>query len=287
MPSLKGIKNRINSVKNTAKITNAMKLVSAAKFSRASQAVSSARPYARAFEDLVTRLSSQTLVEHPFTAKSEESRILVVLIATDRGLCGPLNGNLLKFMNAKAQAWRSQGKTVEFFPLGRKAIEYTRKNRFTILSSLEKATDKPNIAFARKVGLAASENFLNGKYDAVYLCFAQFKSALAQEPQLTRLLPVAPAEDGSSAHSGGSTLFEPAPDQMLEALLKRRLDIQLFQALLEATASEHGSRMTAMESATRNAKEVSKKLTVQYNRARQAAITKELIEITSGASALN
>lgn len=285
MPSLKGIKTRINSVKNTSKITNAMKLVSAAKFARASQAVSSARPYSKAFEGLVQRLSNQAQTEHPFTAKSEEKNILVVMIATDRGLCGPLNGNLIKFINAKIRGWLGQGKKIEFFPLGRKSIEYCKKNGFAALGSYEKATTKPNIGFARKVGLAITEAFLAGKYDAVYLSFAQFKSAMSQEPQLVRLLPLSPSD--SNETSGTVSIFEPAPEQMLENMLKKRLDIQLFQALLEATASEHGSRMTAMESATRNAKEVSKKLTVQYNRARQAAITKELIEITSGASALN
>jgi F-type H+-transporting ATPase subunit gamma len=284
MPSLKGIKSRINSVKNTAKITNAMKLVSAAKFSRASGAVAAARPYSRAFEDLVQRMCSKANSDHKFLQQSEEKKILVVLIATDRGLCGPLNGNLLKFANAKIQSWKSESKSVEFFPLGRKAMEFCKKTRGAIFDSQEKATEKPNIIKARKIGQKLTEAFLSGRYDAVYLNFAQFQSALAQEPKMVRLLPIVPeAQDSVNAEP----IFEPSAAQMLEELLKKRLDIQVFQALLEATASEHGSRMTAMDSATRNAKEVSKKLTVQYNRARQAAITKELIEITSGASALN
>jgi F-type H+-transporting ATPase subunit gamma len=285
MPSLKGIKSRINSVKNTSKITNAMKLVSAAKFARASNAVNSARPYAMAFEELVMRAAVSASDDHPFLAERQVGNILLVIMSTDRGLCGGLNSNLFKAAFPKIEAWRKEGKNVQVMALGRKANDFCKKIKIAPLLVKDRITDKPNIVGAKEIAKTMAFEFLEHKVDEVYLVYPKFVSALAQEPQFQRVLPV--LRPTHTTLEVVNTIFEPEAEKILVGLLERRINVQVFQALLETTASEHGSRMSAMDSATRNAKEVTKKLTVQYNRARQASITKELIEITSGASALN
>jgi F-type H+-transporting ATPase subunit gamma len=286
MPSLKDIKSRIQSVKNTSKITNAMKLVSAAKFARASQAVAAARPYARGFDELVKRIAARSTIEHPLLATSKSENVLFVIFSTDRGLCGPLNSNVMKAVLPQAEAAQRRGRHVQIAAWGRKGKDFARKYGYETISSKEKMTEKPNIDLARSLSKELKELFIDGKVGEVYLVFPRFQSALVQEPEVIQLFPAALEESSSNEGNTNDIIIEPNPDQILDSLLHRRVDIQLYQALLETAASEHGSRMTAMDSATNNAREVNRKLTIQYNRARQAAITTELIEITSGASAL-
>jgi F-type H+-transporting ATPase subunit gamma len=285
MATLKDIKNRIHSVKNTTKITNAMKLVSAAKFARASQAVNSARPYSKAFEELVVRVSGSAAKDHPLVAKKPVKTSLYIMVTTDRGLCGPLNSNVCRFAAKLIAKQQELGVKVKLATWGRKGTEYVRKlNNVELLESKEKVSEKPNADAAKVLGRQILDWYEQGTADEIHLIFPKFESALAQTPQAQQLLPIQLPVDkpGNSTAS----LIEPDPATLLNSLLRRRLTVQVYQSLLEANASEHGSRMSAMDSATNNAKEVNRKLTIQYNRARQAAITTELIEITSGASAL-
>jgi len=301
MPSLKDTKRRIVSVKNTQKITHAMKLVSAAKFSRANQAVIAARPYGKALDEMVARLSTMAgdSFESPLVRSSSvEKKILVVIVASDRGLCGSLNTNLFKNVGRFIKEKKAAGVEVSIATWGKRAALFARKTAMKVLNDREKVLEKPNYTVARKasedlVQLFVGDGTSASGFDRVYLAFVEFKSALSQSPVVRQLLPVgaAPADatksEAPAQGSGGSNVIvEPGLADMLPQLLKKQVASLVFRAFLEGAASEHGARMTAMDSATKNAKEVIRKLTLQYNRARQAAITKELIEITSGAEAL-
>lgn len=308
MANRRDIKRRIQSVVNTQKITKAMKLVAAAKFSKASQSVASAKPYAKAFSAMVDRvlntleaadlenmdsplLGRKTSDQMNLAGRPKGSkRKLLVLVSTDRGLCGGLNSNLLK----QASAWilaQSVGTQVDVFSLGKKGTSWTKKRKaLQLVASKEKSLDKPTFLSAKNIvteilKVYAPENL--AVYEEVSIAFSEFKNALTQIPTVKTILPVTLAETGEGMQkSKPAPYFEPSSAELLGPMLRTRLELTLFQALLEHSASEHGSRMTAMDNASTNATEVRKKLTLQYNRARQAAITKELIEIVSGAEAL-
>jgi F-type H+-transporting ATPase subunit gamma len=288
MASLKDIRRRINSVKSTQKITNAMKLVSAAKFARASHAVQSARPYGTSLDHLVQNVLSSTEEElfSPLLRAGPERRVLLVVIATDRGLCGGLNTNLFKRVRAFLAEKDQAGVAVEIAAWGRRASFFARKSDKKVVEHQEKALERPTYAKAVALVEPLLASFKGGTYDRVYIAFARYQSALVQEPSVLQLLPIDASASANSAASKKGFLIEPSLDKLLETLLIKKVFGSLYRILLEGAASEHGSRMTAMDSATKNAKEVIKKLTLQYNRARQAAITKELIEIVSGAEAL-
>lgn len=290
MPSLKDIRRRIVSIKNTQKITRAMKLVSAAKFSRANAAVVAARPYAKHFSDMqeevLSLIQSQGIVSKLAT-QGPENRILMVALSTDRGFCGSLNSNLfkhtLRFMHKKDK----KGIKVNMIPWGKRARLFAQKQNMTILNSREGVLERISYQKARELARELIQLFVSGEYDRIFLSFVEFKSALVQQPSIIQILPVQVLEDPNSSLPGTANLIvEPSLAEMQDRLLERRIVSQIFRVLLEAAASEHGARMTAMDSATNNASEVLRKMNIQYARARQAAITKELIEITSGAEAL-
>lgn len=288
MASLKDIKTRIGSVKSTQKITNAMKLVSAAKFARASHAAEAARPYAKALDKIVSKLiAGKADLESALLRKSEEKKILILMLAPDRGLCGGLNSNMAKAVQAFIREKTATGVTqVDLYAAGRRASLFGKKNNLAMKKQLEKVLDKANVETARSLTRDAIEAFTSGEYDRVYVAYSYFKSALDQTPQIDQLLPV-PLNLSSGDGRSFDLIVEPKLDKMLDKLLERNIVTSLLASLFSTLASEHGARMTAMDSATNNAREVIKKLTLQYNRARQAAITKELIEIISGAEALN
>jgi len=290
MPNLKDIKRRIGSVRNTQKITHAMKLVSAAKFARANQAVIASRPYGAAFDKMVAQLVgiAGEKINSPLLRQSaEEKKILVVLIATDRGLCGALNSNLFKAVLRFVRQKTANGATVDIASWGRRAQGFSKKLGKKSRSDREKVLDKPTFDLAKSLGEDLIGSFTADGYDSVYLAYVEFKSALSQSPRVQQLLPIAGLEKTSDqTNAVRDVIVEPSPELLLESLLKKQVANLIFRSFLEGSASEHGSRMTAMDSATKNAKEVVRKLTLQYNRGRQAAITKELIEITSGAEAL-
>ncbi len=288
MASLKDIKTRIGSVKSTQKITNAMKLVSAAKFARASHAAEAARPYAKALDKIVSKLiAGKAGLESPLLRKSEEKKILILMLSPDRGLCGGLNSNMAKAVQAFIREKTAKGVTkVDLYAAGRRATLFGKKNNLPFKKQMEKVLDKANVDTARNLTRDAIEAFTSGEYDRVYVAFTYFKSAMEQTPHIDQLLPVHLNQNSIDARSA-DLIVEPKLDKLLDKLLERNIVTSLFASLLSTLASEHGARMTAMDSATNNAREVIKKLTLQYNRARQAAITKELIEIISGAEALN
>ncbi len=292
MPSLKDIRRRISSIKNTQKITRAMKLVSAAKFARANSAVVAARPYAHAFDEMLKRLVDELgeNVSSPLLDDRVEGKALVAILSTDRGFCGSLNSNLFKTVGSFVQGKKVSGVEVDVVAWGKRARLFAQKSKLKVVESREKVLDKPSYDMVRQVAADLTEKFVTGEYDRVYVAFVEFRSALSQSPKVVQLLPLvrpaAGAGEGTVAPVGRGILIEPSPQLMVDGLLKRAVASTLFRMFLEGAASEHGARMTAMDSATNNASEVLRKMNIQYARARQAAITKELIEITSGAQAL-
>jgi len=291
MANQRDIKRRIDSVANTQKITRAMKLVAAAKFAKASYAVTASRPYSESFNSMVLGLVassdgeiSSSLVRSATDEVAQNKKSLLIVLSTDRGLCGGLNSNLFKFV----QAWESeQGKDFDVYSWGRKASSWASKRSFNILDRKEKLFDKPKYSEAKTLVDDVVKVYNSGEYASVYLAYNKFVNALTQTPTVTPILPLSMEDLGDSpTDSKTNYIVEPGFEKMIDTLIMRRLYMLLFQAILEGCASEHGSRMTAMDSATSNADEVRKKLKLQYNRARQAAITTELTEIISGAEAL-
>jgi len=289
MPSLKDIRRRIGSVKNTQKITRAMKLVAAAKFARANAAVVSARPYGTAFQAMVHRLvaTAGESFSSPFLVERTEEKSLLVLLSTDRGFCGSLNSNLFKQAVSFISAKRREGVHVELMAWGRRARQFATKIGVEVHNPREKVLDKPNYLLAKELAEEVVAKFGEGGFDRIYLGFVEFRSAMSQQAKVVQALPVANLTKVEGAEElAPDIIVEPSVHHVLEEVLKREVAGFIFRAMLEGAASEHGARMTAMDSATNNANEVLRRMKIQYNRARQAAITKELIEITSGAQAL-
>ena len=290
MASLKALKLRIASVKSTQKITKAMKMVAAAKLRRAQEAAEAARPYAGRMDAVVASLASR-VVQGPETSKlltgsGRDDVHLLVVCTSDRGLAGAFNANIVKAARVKANALLAEGKTVKFYLVGKKGgASIRRLFPGTIVASTEFAGAK-QIGFGNAAPIAEdiALRFEAGEFDVAHLFYAKFKSALVQEPTEQQIVPVKIAAAGDTG--GASVEYEPDEEAILADLLPRNLAVQLFRALLENAASEQGSRMTAMDNATRNAGDMINRLSIQYNRQRQAAITTELVEIISGAEAL-
>jgi F-type H+-transporting ATPase subunit gamma len=282
MPSLKDLRKRIGSVRSTQQITKAMKVVAAAQLRRAQEAAERARPYAakltEMFAAVVGGLSEEA---HPLLARREENRIDLIVLTSDRGLCGGFNANLLRQSEAFQ---REHGeRTTRLLLVGRKGLDHYRRQRVEPLFERTGVLKVPSLEVARALAEHVTTRFAADESDAVYLVYSRFQSAIAQVPTVVRLLPVdAPAEDASSV----DYIFEPPRPELLATLLPRYIETRLLQALLESIASEFGARMTAMDNATRNASEMIDRLTLSMNRARQSAITTELMEIVSGAEAL-
>lgn len=280
MPSLKAIKKRIVSVKNTQKITRAMKLVSAAKLRRASERAQASRPYENQLLDMVANILNEVEWTSELTDVREVKRIALVLVTPDRGLCGSLASNLLKtaakFLN------ENKGADIEIVALGKKGNEFFKRRGVKIHSFHSDLTRQGSFSNMKKIAADLRTLFVDGRFDRVEVVYPRFQSALVQKPTQFTLLPfVAPKTDKLK-----SFIYEPAPQELLESLVPMLIDFQLYRVILEANASEHGARMAAMEAATKNAKDMIERLTLERNRARQAAITKELMEIIGGAEAL-
>ncbi|HUF87806.1 MAG TPA: F0F1 ATP synthase subunit gamma [Thermohalobaculum sp.] len=293
MPSLKDLRNRINSVRSTRKITSAMKMVAAAKLRRTQDAAHNARPYSERMEEVLSNLArsaKDSPKAPPLLAGtgSDETHLLVVATA-ERGLCGAFNSSIVKLAKLKAQALLQDGKTVKILTVGRKGREQLRREYGGQLVGHIDLSDARRIGFehAQKVADDILERFEEGEFDVAHLFFSTFKTVLTQEPTEHRLVPAAVGEEDEEEKGAGTNYeYEPDEDEILAELLPRNLAVQVFRALLENAASEQGARMTAMDNATRNAGDMIERLTIQYNRTRQATITKELIEIISGAEAL-
>ena len=284
MGSLKDTKRRIGSVKNTQKITRAMKLVSAAKFARANVAATNSRPYGEAFDRMVRRLSSVAGAKSPLLQHRQIKKALLVLMTSDKGLCGGLNSNLIKKATAFANKQISSGVELEVVQWGKRGSAFSKSLDMRVIEKLEKILERPDYRMAATAAENFTRDFVSEKYDAIFAIYPKFVNALTQTPETVELLPFG-VEDEDNADER-TFVFEPSSSELLDSLLKKQVANRLFRMMLEGSASEHSARMTAMDNATNNAEEVVKKLTLDYNRARQAAITKELIEITSGAEAL-
>jgi F-type H+-transporting ATPase subunit gamma len=286
MATLKVIRKRISSVRNTQQITKAMKMVSAAKLRRAQEAAVQARPYAEKMAELLKNVAARVSGEaHPLLRAREEKKIDLVLFTSDRGLCGGYNANLIRA--AEAFMRQHAGKSIELTMVGRKGADYFRRRRMTITQRYTDILYRAPDELAAEVVQKLVERFIAGDTDAVYILYSRFRSALSQVPTQEKLLPVALAETSEAeAQQQTEYLYEPGVQQLLASLLPRMTGVAVQRALLEATASEHGARMTAMDSATSNAAKMIGSLTLQMNRARQASITRELMEIVGTAEAL-
>ncbi len=287
MATLKAIRKRISSIRNTQQITKAMKMVSAAKLRRAQEAAVRARPYAEKMTELLKNVSARVSSEaHALLQPREEKKIQLVLFTSDRGLCGGYNANLIRA--AEAFMRKNAGdKEIEITLVGRKGADHYRRRRANVVDRYIGILAKPADELAAEIAQKLTARFVAGETDAVYILYSSFRSALSQVPTLEKLLPVALAETSESeAQQQTEYLYEPGVEELLASLLPRITDVALQRALLEATASEHGARMTAMDSATTNASKMMGSLTLQMNRARQASITRELMEIVGTAEAL-
>ena len=289
MPSLKELKGRINSVKSTQKITKAKQMVAAAKLRRAQAAAEAGRPYATRLSAVMASLASKVSGDTApklLGGTGSDQRNLLVVVNTDKGLCGGLNSNLVKAAKAKARELQAQGKQVEFYLVGKKGRAPLKREFPNLIGAgFDTSTVRtPGFTEAEAIANELIAMFDAGKFDVAHLIYPTFKSALAQDPTVTQLIPVPAPTDAVVADA--VVEYEPGEEEILEELLPRYVRTQLFGALLEREASEQGASMTAMDNATRNAGELIQKLTIQYNRSRQAAITTELIEIIAGAEAL-
>jgi F-type H+-transporting ATPase subunit gamma len=291
MPSLKSIKKRIPSTKSTRQITKAMKMVSAAKLRRAQEAVVAARPFSNKLQQVIGSLARrEDQTAHPLLAQRGQGKALIVLVTSDRGLCGGFNGNMSKAVERHVRANPDGFAHLDLLLIGRKGNDYLKRrpgmNIFKVYENFL-GTGQVSYAPASLIGKELVELFENEQYDAVFLAFNAFRSAISQEPLIKQLLPVVPAvEESASGEYLADYLYEPNITEVLSQLLPKYVEVQIFRAFLESVASEHGARMSAMDSASKNATEMIGKLTLQYNRARQAAITKELMEIISGAESI-
>ena len=293
MASLKALKNRISSVKSTQKITKAMKMVAAAKLRRAQQAAEAGRPYAERLNAVMASLASKVTIG-PNSPKllagtGSDKRHMLVVATSERGLAGAFNTNIVRAARKTADSLIAQGKDVRFYLIGKKGRAVLQRLYPGKIVHQVDQTHIKNVAFTDALDVARdlTARFEGGEFDVAHLFYAKFQSALVQIPTEQQIIPVSlPANDQAETGPTAAIEYEPDEEEILAALLPRNIAIQLFRAMLENAASEQGSRMNAMDNATRNAGDMINRLTIQYNRTRQAAITTELVEIISGAEAL-
>jgi F-type H+-transporting ATPase subunit gamma len=300
MPNMKDIRKKISSTKNTQQITRAMKMVSAAKLRRAQNSIVNARPYAYKLHSVISRLAASGSFVHPLMAQVETpKKLLLVVLTSDRGLCGAFNGGIIKFTERFHRENKNKYEIINFIFVGRRGLDFFKKRDIHAVDTITNLVTE--IRFDLAAGLAdrLMNEFTSGGYDEIKIIYNEFKSAISQKVIAETLLPIqalkreetinAAEEDikeSEDAAVAANYIFEPAPEVILSQLLPKHFAIQVYRAMLESIASEHGARMSAMDGATRNAGQMIRKLTLTYNKLRQAAITKELMEIVSGAEAL-
>ena len=287
MATLKTIRKRIGSVRNTQQITKAMKMVSAAKLRRAQEAAVQARPYAEKMTELLKNVSARVSSEaNPLLTARDEKKIQLVLFTSDRGLCGGYNTNMIRAAEAFIRQ-HAEDRQIQLTLVGRKGADHFRRRGADISARYVDVLYKAPDEFAGEIAEKLISRFVSGEVDAVYIVYSRFRSALSQVPTVEKILPVTMAETNQvQVQQQVEYLYEPGVEQILASLLPRITAVAVQRALLEATASEHGARMTAMESASGNAAKMIGSLTLQMNRARQASITRELLEIVGTAEAL-
>ncbi len=284
MATLKEIRKRVSSVQNIQQITKAMKMVSAARLRRAQEAALAARPYAEKLEAVLQNLAAQgEELAHPFLTERAENNTTLIVMTSDRGLCGGFNSSLIReaeaFMRQRAE------QKVSLILVGRRAYDHFKRRDVTIAEEHINLYGRLSADLAHDIGRRVGEQFLSGETDSFYVLYAKFRSALVQVPTLDKILPIASAPQ-TEDQSALDYLYEPAPQTLLASLLERYIDMLIYRAMLESVASEHGARMTAMDNATNNAVEMIDRLTLDMNRARQAGITRELLEIVATGESL-
>ncbi len=288
MANLRAIRKRIGSVKSTQQITKAMKMVSAAKLKRAQDAIVAARPYAGKMREVVQAVAGRAGRDaHPLLSSRERKKVALLVVTSDRGLCGGFNSNLLRAANRFLRENGGGTEGVVLFVVGRKARDFFRRRQVPMRKEYLNVLGTMSYGHAEQMANDLVGGFLEEEFDEVVVAFNEFRSAISQVVRMDRLFPVVLEQAGESADADGiDYLYEPSRQEILETLLPKFVESQIFRVLLESVAGEHGARMTAMDSATNNAVEMISRLTLQMNRARQAAITKELMEIIGGAEAL-
>lgn len=303
MPSTREIRRRIGSAKNISQITRAMEMVAASRMKRAQQAVHAGRPYADKLAEVIRHLAARTAGQdaeatHPLLQARPIKNIAVIMMSADKGLAGALNTNVIRRTTRFIQN-EVEGADVKLIPVGRKGRDFMIRYGRQIIAEFTNLGDRPELSTVYPIARVATEEFLSGRVDAVYLVYTDFVNTLIQRPTLFRLLPVdisqigdersVPGDDTASGDTGGTPvdyIYEPGTAEVLAQIVPRYLEVQLYQALLEHNASEQSARMVAMRNATENAKDMISDLTLAYNKLRQANITREIIEVSSGASAL-
>ena len=295
MPSLKDLRNSIGSVRNMRKITSAMKMVAASKLRRAQEQAQIAQPYAQRMQGILSRLAANyvatTSSPKLLTGTGKDQVHLLVVVTSDRGLAGGFNSNAVREARKTIRQLLAEGKEVKLLTVGRKAKDLLRRDHADRLGRTFEGIGSKRVAFSEAEGIANAivAMYEAGEFDVCTIIYNRFKSVIAQIPTATQLIPFALPVDAAKTEAAAARAvyeFEPSEDEILEALLPRNFAIQIYGALLDSAAGEQAARMTAMDNASRNAEDLTKRLTLRYNRARQAAITKELIEIVSGAEAL-
>ena len=287
MPSLKAIRKRIVSVKNTRKITRAMKLVAAAKLRRAQDTIIAARPYSKALSSVVSELSGVAGKDaHPLFEEREGKRVGIVVITADRGLAGAFNTNVIKAVERYAANELTGASEVSLRIIGKKANQHFSRRNANIASYDPAPTGPTALTTAREAANRVIADFLDNKVDRVFLAYNEFKNAGSQVVRVVQILPVSPGKEDDKDHTTADYIYEPSKEALLSRLVPLYVQIQIYRAALESIAAFFGAQMMAMENATKNAGEMINRYTLQYNRARQASITKELLEIIGGAEAL-
>ena len=290
MANLKEVRIRIASVNSTQQITKAMKMVSAAKLKRATDAIVQMRPYANKLKDILANLTASLEGnESPYTQQREIKNVLLVVVTSNRGLAGAFNANVIKAANLlvedKYDAQKRAG-NLQIIAIGKKAQDYFTRNKFNVIGNNNEVFNHLNFEEANKIAEEVMSGFVAGKWDKVEVVYNQFKNAAMQILTTEQLLPVVPSVNQSANQNNADYLLEPSQEEIVLGLIPSSVKIQLYKALLDSHASEHGARMTAMDKATENAGELLKALRLSYNQARQASITNEILEIVSGANAL-
>jgi F-type H+-transporting ATPase subunit gamma len=284
MPSTIDIRRRIRSVKNSQQITKAMKMVAAAKLRRAQERMFAARPYAAGLRKVLSSVSTRVDISaHPLLhAREPERNVVVIVVTADRGLCGAFNANVIR---AAQNFIREQSfEAASVLTIGRKGGDFFKRRPLPVRQNVMVA-QALSLGVVHEIAESLIKDFIEEKIDGVYVVYNEFKSIIAQHVRAERLLPIARDFDDATEQGGVDYLYEPGPEQILSDLLPKHIEFQLYRVLLESAAAEQGARMTAMEAATKNASDMIEHLTLTYNRIRQAAITKEIIEIVSGAAA--
>ncbi len=288
MPGLKEIRKRIGSVKSTKQITKAMKMVAAAKFRKAQSRIIELRPYADKMNAVLSNLARTVETGHPLLEVRPRKKVEVLVLTSDKGLCGAFNTNIMKAANRYIKELQAEGIELSVSAIGKKGNDLFRRRALPLRRSWVGISGRISYLNAKEITGDIIENYTNETFDEVVLVYNEFKSALVQKVSVVRLLPLAPVETGAaeSTEETADFLYEPSQQGIFDNLLPKNLEVQVFRALLESQASEEAARMTSMENATKAADDMIASLTLQYNKARQASITKELMDIVGGVEAL-